>query len=221
MTPHRPSQSRVPLRLVAMGLVGVGLAGSARPDDPSAARPGSSAANASGRMPSLATDFRTDDPPAAVVESFTRAIQPLVLNRCATAGCHVGPKSPEPRFLHRNSRGHIDRQVTLANLQTVSHLTGNPRGFDRLVQEWLTGHPRPADAAPLDQASANAVRNWLTSKRAIESQPGIAAQPRPNRFQAMLEAAANPVPLWPPPQEPRGILLPDDRTTEADESGAD
>lgn len=221
MTSHRPADRRMSLRLVAMGLAGAGLAGHVPAGDASAARSGSSAANAPGRVATVAADFRADDPPAAVVESFSRSIQPLLLNRCATAGCHVGPRSPEPRFIHRNARGHIDRDVTLTNLQTVEGLAADDRSLGRRMQEWLSGHPSPTDAAPLTPASAGALRRWLASKRAIEARPPVATPPRPNRFQAMLEAAANPVPLWPPPEQPRGILLPDDRPGEAAGSGSD
>lgn len=156
-------------------------------------------------------------PAAPIVESFTRSIQPLLLNRCATSGCHVGPKAPQPRFLHRNARGHIDRDVTLANLRTVEGLTQDTRSFDKLLEELLTAHPGPTHEPPMSAPTATMLRKWLASKRSIEADP-TAFQPTdaPNRFRIMLEAAANHAPLWPPPQEPRGIILRDDPPPEAD-----
>jgi hypothetical protein len=199
--------------LIAFGIValGPGGLGSAAAADTVRAEP----------PPTAPSSDPAPGPHAAVVESFTRSIQPLLLNRCATAGCHVGPKSPEPRFLHRNARGHIDREVTLANLQTVERLIEDERALGRLLREWLSGHPTPIDTAPLTPATAAALRRWLASKRVIEARPAATNPPLPNRFQVMLEAAANPVPLWPPPQAPRGILLLDDPPGEADGPRAD
>lgn len=208
MTPPRSNHTRVGIRLFAVrlrllaacltGLTTIAIA-SPPPNIPPAP------------LVSVAADLK--DPPIAVVESFTRSIQPLLLNRCATAGCHVGPAAPAPRFLHRNARGHIDREVTLANLRTLERLSDDGRSFDDLMRDLLTAHPGRRDEPRLTTASATTVRRWLAAKRSIEAAPdSITPQSPPNRFRLLLDAAANPAPIWPPPQEPRGIILPEGRT---------
>jgi hypothetical protein len=71
--------------------------------------------------------------------------------------------------------------------------------------------------APLTTAERATLEQWLmaaTGRRDLEASrpktpgpaPQASAAPLPNRFRAMLDAAANPAPL-PPPQEPQGIIL--------------
>jgi len=56
--------------------------------------------------------------PNRAIESFTRTIQPLLLNGCGTRGCHGGDINQFK--LHRSTRGHqLPRRLTLRNMQAV------------------------------------------------------------------------------------------------------
>ena len=57
--------------------------------------------------------------PQGVVESFTRTIQPLLLNGCGARGCH-GTGGDNQFTLHRAPRGQrLPQRLTLRNLQSV------------------------------------------------------------------------------------------------------
>ena len=57
--------------------------------------------------------------PSGMVESFTRVVQPLLLNSCSTRGCH-GSGGKNQFLLHRSARGQQpSRRMTLRNLQSV------------------------------------------------------------------------------------------------------
>ena len=57
--------------------------------------------------------------PSGMVESFTRVVQPLLLNSCSTRGCH-GLGGANQFLLHRAARGQQpSRRITLRNLQSV------------------------------------------------------------------------------------------------------
>ncbi len=56
--------------------------------------------------------------PNQTIKSFTRTIQPLLLNGCGTGGCHGGEINQFK--LHRSTRGHqMPRRLTLRNMQSV------------------------------------------------------------------------------------------------------
>ena len=60
-----------------------------------------------------------DQMPPGIVESFTRVVQPLLLNSCSARGCH-GMGGDNPFLLHRSGRGHQpSRRITLRNLHSV------------------------------------------------------------------------------------------------------
>jgi hypothetical protein len=173
-------------------------------------------------------------PNPAVVATFTRQVQPLLLNRCAAGACHGGPAAHEPRLRRGGVQGRLDRALTLANLESFTAALG-PEGED-LLTSLATRHPASAAPGalaldPLSPQERAVLISWISeNKPAALTQAAFEApfetvprppvsgssQPipplpqttttRPNRFQMLLEAARNPVPL-PPPQEPIGIIL--------------
>jgi len=177
-------------------------------------------------LPSFA---RAADLPPEVVAEFTRRVQPLVINRCAAGACHGGPESPAPRFLRRDPRGGIDRRGTLANMQALLDASGPEREATKLATLLASRHPVSARsqvlvAAPLTPRERATLDEWLAAVRAAEQRapnspipdPAVrqvsAEEPlprEPNRFKALLDAAANP-PRLPPPQEPQGVIFPKD-----------
>ena len=177
-----------------------------------------------------------DDVAPAAIGSFTRAIQPLLLNRCATGACHGGPQAAEPRLQRGPLHGRTDRTTTLANLQQVIKAVADGGGSDAFLRQVLTGHdalprrpgrPSHTDDELLSSRERQLLEAWLTLSlpstpsgsaspvsRPAAVQPAsfdapVAAAPQPatpNRFRRLLEQAANP-PQLPPPRATRGLNL--------------
>ncbi len=176
----------------------------------------------------------------AALGSFTRAIQPLLLNRCATGACHGGPQAAEPRLQRGPLHGRTDRTTTIANLQRVIKAVADSGGSDAFLRQVLAGHdalprrPSRTDDKVLSSRERQLLEAWLTLSlpptasgptspvsRPASVQPAgfeapLAAGPQPaapNRFRRLLEQAANP-PQLPPPRATKGLnldtLLPDD-----------
>ena len=153
---------------------------------------------------------------------FTKHVQPLILNKCAAGACHGGPTAHEPHFNRGDVSGRIDRGVTLANVETLFRSIGKEGNATQFLTTISARHPATASASsltmtPLTTAERATLEQWLiaaTGRRDLEASrpktPVTATQasatPTPNRFRAMLDAAANPAVL-PPPQEPQGIIL--------------
>jgi hypothetical protein len=169
------------------------------------------------------------DLPPHVVADFTRRVQPLVLNRCASGACHGSPTGPEPRFTRSDPRGGIDHRTTQANLRAFIIAVGPEADAAKLAALLAAGHPaKPASprlvAAPLSPQERVSLERWLTGVRQsgrgpivdYAVQPAAATVPAPaapptagNRFKALLDTAANP-PEFPPPQQPQGVIFPND-----------
>jgi len=162
------------------------------------------------------------DLPPHLMARFTKHLQPLVLNKCAAGACHGGPLSHAPHFNRGDVSGRIDRGVTLANIETLFRLIGPSGNATPLLTTISARHPASSTSTslimtPLTTTERATLEQWLiaaTGSRDLSASrpttPGTATQaavtPPPNRFRAMLDAAANPAPL-PPPQEPQGIIL--------------
>lgn len=165
----------------------------------------------------------------ALVARFTRQVQPLLINKCAAGACHGGPAGHAPHLLRGDLAGQVDRTVTLANLETLLGAVESGGGLPAFLKTISSRHPASATAAhrgmaPLTTVERTILERWLGA--AIGHPPALAAPestvPRsrtpaptgaptsaglpPNRFRAMLEAAANPAPL-PEPEPARGIIL--------------
>jgi hypothetical protein len=152
---------------------------------------------------------------------FTKHVQPLILNKCAAGACHGGPTAHAPHFNRGDVSGRIDRGVTLANVETLFRSIGKEGNATPFLTTISARHPASSTSssltmAPLTTAERTTLEQWLTAatgRRDLEASrpakptlPQASAAPLPNRFRAMLDAAANPAPL-PPPQEPQGIIL--------------
>ncbi len=172
-----------------------------------------------GSTPSL---LPAADLPPQLMARFTKHVQPLVLNKCAAGACHGGPSAHAPHFNRGDVSGKIDRGVTLANVETLFRVIGKEGNATPFLTTISARHPASSTATsltmvPLTTAERATLEQWLsaaTGRRDLEASrsttPSTATQaaaiPTPNRFRAMLDAAANPLPL-PPPQEPQGIIL--------------
>lgn len=164
--------------------------------------------------------------PPDLIESFTRSIQPLLLNRCATGGCHAGRTGHAPLLRRQNAAGQIDRDVTLANIDALRTGAETPEKAHARTAALAVSHPGKKSPAPLSVAQMNRLRSWLVAASEADAVPiadpavrtaahvapatAPATNAKPNRFRELLENARNPTPLWPPPQEPKGLILKND-----------
>lgn len=167
------------------------------------------------------------DPPPEVVAAFTQRVQPLLLNRCATGACHGGAESPAPRLRRGTGSAQPDRSHTRDNLAAFLDAVGPARDPRPLAALLAAGHPADVvpptrRAAPLSTPERATLDRWLAQVRAAErsavADAGVVpvnaeiaapAQPRPNRLRALLDSAANP-PNLPPPPEPQGVIFKND-----------
>ena len=79
------------------------------------------------------------------LSSFTRAIQPLLLNHCATGACHGGDTAAAPQFRRGPAGGRANRTTTLANLQSITKAVADAGGNQAFLHKVLTGHePSPS-----------------------------------------------------------------------------
>jgi len=162
------------------------------------------------------------DLPPQLMARFTKHVQPLILNKCAAGACHGGPSAHAPHFSRGDVSGRIDRGVTLANVETLFRSIGKEGNATPFLTTISARHPASSTGAsltmaPLTTAERATLEQWLiaaTGRRDLEASrpktPVAATQasaiPTPNRFRALLDAAANP-PVLPPPQEHQGIIL--------------
>lgn len=164
----------------------------------------------------LAAPARAADLPPDLVARFTRQVQPLLLNRCATGACHGGPRGHAPQF-HRDPP---TSGVTLANAAVFRDLLGPEGDPAPLVQRLSTRHPADAKSrtlvmTPLTPRERAVLEGWLvdarhaTGKRPLHD-PDVApashteppAPPRPpNRLRTLLDTGAQPPPPHGQPAE--------------------
>ena len=170
----------------------------------------------------------------ATLGSFTRAIQPLLLNRCAAGACHGGPRGAEPKLLRGPIHGQANQRTTLKNLESITTSVQN-KSNDRMFLSKILNHhdkskkPSVTKRSLLTTHEQELFTTWLTSlpqdsktqPRAVspfpqtqrvnqasfeqpQQQPASTGQQ--NRFKILLEQAKNP-PQFPPPRVTPGLRL--------------
>jgi len=170
------------------------------------------------------SDLLAADLPPPLVASFTKTIQPLLLNKCATGACHGGPTAHAPKFHRGDVANRIDQKDTLDNIGIFIQAVGATHDSASILAMISARHPASASlhartASPLSPQERLILETWLKSAldhnrfaprhavvQASASETLIPPLQTPNRFRAMLDAAANPLPL-PLPREPQGIIL--------------
>jgi hypothetical protein len=113
--------------------------------------------------------------PRGSVESFTTAVQPLLLNSCTTGGCH-GPRSADGFHLLRGAAGGPpSRRATQRNLQAVLGLIDRQRPeTSPLLVEAIRAHGTAAEPAlkERDAAKYRQIVQWVC---------GVAQTDQPDR----------------------------------------
>lgn len=136
------------------------------------------------------------------VQAYTAAVQPLLMNRCATGACH-GTGSPSQLKLLRPPMGHlIHSRLTQRNLREVLQYVD--RGAPE-TSELLTVPQRPHGGltepviAPTDAAQLQTLIDWirmLKGKSAKKSETGPTGEPN-----VLMHPSPNAVPTFQPPPE--------------------
>src|SRR5205085_3176011 len=109
-------------------------------------------------------DRMVRDLPARGVETFTNTIQPLLLNRCATAACH-GPQSTSSFHLIRLPPNRpANRRTTQRNLYaTLTMINADDLESSPLLTTTLTAHgnSKAAIFPSRDAAQFKQLANWI------------------------------------------------------------
>ncbi len=151
------------------------------------------------------------DIPAAAVADFTRRIQPLLMNSCATATCH-GRAAENAFVLSQPLRGlHFTKRLTDRNLQSVlrqiSFVTAEASPLLRMAESAhadLTAAPLPDQAAE----QRDSLRAWIGAVTgqscdvADGTPPALAANGRPApTANSAVQFASHTAPAEEPPTE--------------------
>ncbi|NBP88439.1 MAG: hypothetical protein EBU59_08030 [Planctomycetia bacterium] len=144
------------------------------------------------------------------LSSFTRAIQPLLLNHCATGACHGGDTAAAPQLRRGPVGGLANRTTTLANLQSITKAVADAGGSQAFLHKVLTGHepnPSPRRGTPLSLSDheRQLLQTWLALSLPDTGSHTTAAG------QASMTTAATPVGFDAPlttPTPPRAAALP-------------
>ncbi len=170
----------------------------------------------------------------AVIGSFTRAIQPILLNRCAAGACHGGSQGATPQLLRGPIHGQVNQRTTLKNLESITTSVQNKSNDRMFLSKILNHHDKRTNASVPKKELLTAHEQelfvtWLTalpqnenpqSRSAVHSpqaqrvdpanfelpQPPPASLGQHNRFKILLEQAKNP-PQFPPPRVTPGLRL--------------
>lgn len=152
--------------------------------------------------------------PSDVVATFTRRVQPLVLNKCGAGACHGGPTAHEPRFARGDTAGRIDRRTTLTNIDALLAAIGPDGDTRTFLSRFAVQHPtRPAKphliASSLSSSDRETLERWVASARAGSRPSRIDPDVRPanaeepvkprNPFRDLLEHGGPAPDLAPPP----------------------
>jgi len=100
----------------------------------------------------------------ATLKSFVNNVQPLLLNKCALAGCH-GP-NPRSSFQLLESRWAktIPRNISYRNLfNTLERATANPSGNSLLITKAVSAHGglKAPKLSVADAVSVGKLVNWV------------------------------------------------------------
>ena len=186
------------------------------------------------RLAVAADPTSTQETNPAILGSFTRAIQPLLLNRCAAGSCHGGPQGVEPKLLRGPIHGQANQKTTLRNLRSITtsvqHKSSDLNFLSKILNHHDKRTKRSATNSPLLRTHEQKLfATWLTLLPHYSKTPPQPAIPSPqsqsvnqasfeqpqqqlmspyrtNRFKLLLEREANP-PQFPPPQDTPGLRL--------------
>lgn len=177
------------------------------PETPPPAEPALDAPAGSPATPERLSSLQLDEAlrrigPAAI-QRFTTSVHPLLLNRCATAGCHGARATAEYRLLRPPLGQSSTRRLTQHNLlATLAWLDPDDPENSPLVVHARTSHGgQLRSAAEAEQRQYEQLLDWVRQA----ARPAAAA--RPSRIEAsapkLLQTRHDPLDAPPPsPRQP-------------------
>lgn len=186
-----------------------------------AEKPADEGASVTGSSPSAPTlqevEQAIEAMPAGTVQQFVSVVQPLLLNRCATNGCHGLAGTAEFRLLRPTTRQSLSRRMTQRNLfATLAQVDrGNPLQSQLLTVSRTPHGGREAVFSEAETHQIQLLAKWVASlanqplatlPESITSPPAVLLQTRPEAL-AELNAFANDQEL--PIVEPPGARGPE------------
>ncbi|QDU57196.1 hypothetical protein [Aeoliella mucimassa] len=116
--------------------------------------------------------------PPGSLEDFARHVQPILVNGCASGGCHSSKDQREFRLNRDLVHGVANRESTLRNLEAVLQVIDerSPEYSPLLLQPAVPhgGLPRPVFSGPRQRAQERLVE-WVKKTTGTEDQPDPAA----------------------------------------------
>jgi hypothetical protein len=151
--------------------------------------------------------------PAGTVESFTSTVQPMLLNYCATAGCH-GPSSTSSYTLSRSPLEKVAaRRLTERNLYNTLQWLDHDNPLDsKLLSAAREPHgPNQASGATgVGTAKYQELANWV-----LQASPNVVINPNELSARNFKKAPAATLPVGNPAvlasPSPATVLLPTDQ----------
>jgi hypothetical protein len=135
---------------------------------------------------------RVDELPVGAVYQFVTTVQPLLINRCATNGCHGLRSESEFRLLRPNSHQSLSRRMTHRNLfATLGYVDREDPRQSKLLTVIRT--PHGGGAAVFSEAETHQVQlleKWLAvlAQRPTANLPASVAKPPEFLLQTRAEA---------------------------------
>ncbi len=123
--------------------------------------------------------------PADAVENFTSVAQPILVNGCATAGCHAPGNTTSFTLLRLPQDRPVSRRLTQRNLYNVVQLVDFKKPADSTLFNMANEPHGPLKTPALGQAQSAAYREligWvaqLTKSNLDEMLPATVPEPQP------------------------------------------
>jgi len=146
--------------------------------------------------------------PAGSVQQFVTSVQPLLMNRCATNGCHGHTGESEFQLLRPNSRQSLSRRMTQRNLVSALDFVNrdDPRQSQLLTMMRSPHGGRGAIFSEAETHQMQLLTKWVTGLfgQSVAALPASVAKPPAFLLQTRPEAMAelmNAIPQDAPPAE--------------------
>ena len=130
---------------------------------------------------------------AGVTLDFKTYIQPMLVNRCATAACHGSMADNHPRLVRLDRHGQVPRRITLRNLEETLAYVDRTKPSESLLLKKATEPHGGLKAAPLDR-SETAVRqlaHWVRRASGATEPRSASATTRSTQLDTVTTSFAN------------------------------
>ena len=121
--------------------------------------------------------------PRDAIATFSKQIQPLLVNRCATAGCH-GPAAPSRFQLVRAPGRRMSQGITQQNLGATLRQIGKQRARETLLWMSASSVHGGLKARPMATPELTELLEWIQQVQSDNEQPRVARADRLQPFRS-------------------------------------